>query len=162
MVTNITISHKHLKLVTNTNCLQHLSPTSMLSYHKLWSIIEKSLFLYKTRWWNSTQNSSITTVTAKVHRLIMMRFSDNWTFCTIYFLEHCIIPILAMICILLMCENSNYFPPCLFIFSSENLKFYQPWNQKSFETDMHPPGNKLSEISKKKKVHSSTYDLEHF
>ena len=97
------------------------------------------------------------TVTDKVHRLIMMRFLDNWTFCTIYFLEHCIIPILAMICILLMCENSNYFPPCLFIFSSENLKFYQPWNQKSFETDMHPPGNKFSEISKKK-VHSLVPD----
>ena len=77
------IGHQHLKLVTNTNCLQHPSPISMLSYHKLWSIIEKSLFLY-------------TTVTAKVHRL--MRFSDNWTFCTIYFLEHYIIPILAMIC----------------------------------------------------------------
>ena len=34
----------------------------------------------------------------KVHGFIMMRFLDNWTFCTIYFLEHCIIPILAMIC----------------------------------------------------------------
>ena len=34
-----------------------------------------------------------------VHRFIMMRFLDNWTFCTVYFLEHCIIPILAMICL---------------------------------------------------------------
>ena len=34
----------------------------------------------------------------KVHGFIMMRFLDNWTFCTIYFLEHCIIPILSMIC----------------------------------------------------------------